>query len=365
LPAAYQTSGLVVTLVAGLMLRLHKHYALNMHDPLLIPATPARIRRLHAAGVLSSEQLASAMRLAVASPQPAAWVRFLSALLLIVGGALTISGTLYFFAYNWDELGRFHRLGLAAGWILLTAVGAWRMGLEALSGRVCLMAASVGVGILLLVYGQTYQTGADDWELYAYWAGLIIPWVLASRMPTLWLLMLGLVNLACTLWRFQTFGKLDLVETLWIPVSLALLNGLAWLGWEALGPARSWMQVRWMPRLLLVMTLLMLCGPSVFWVLEPAEVGLSGLVALLLLAFVSAVLGVRSWRGGLDLFLPTAAVGAVLLVLDCFVWRVLFEHLNLEEVGFLLLALILIGQAAVAVKGLTRLQQRQPEEALS
>ncbi len=44
--------------------------------------------------------------------------------------------------------------------------------------------------ILLAVYGQTYQTGADPYELFFGWAILIIGWVAISRFAPLWPLLL-------------------------------------------------------------------------------------------------------------------------------------------------------------------------------
>ena len=48
--------------------------------------------------------------------------------------------------------------------------------------------AAVAVGALLAVFGQTYQTGADPFELFLTWALLIVPWTLAARFEPLYLL---------------------------------------------------------------------------------------------------------------------------------------------------------------------------------
>ena len=45
----------------------------------------------------------------------------------------------------------------------------------------CLTIAVLSVGALMALFGQTYQTGADPWQLFFNWAVVIIPFVLISR----------------------------------------------------------------------------------------------------------------------------------------------------------------------------------------
>ena len=49
------------------------------------------------------------------------------------------------------------------------------------AGKAALLAAALLTGGLLALIGQTYQTGADTFELFATWAALILPWVLAIQ----------------------------------------------------------------------------------------------------------------------------------------------------------------------------------------
>ena len=46
---------------------------------------------------------------------------------------------------------------------------------------------SLFTGALLALVGQTYQTGADTYELFALWAFAITAWVAVARLPALWL----------------------------------------------------------------------------------------------------------------------------------------------------------------------------------
>ena len=40
------------------------------------------------------------------------WNQFLSVFLLAVGVGFTVAGIIFFFAYNWDELPKFAKLGI-------------------------------------------------------------------------------------------------------------------------------------------------------------------------------------------------------------------------------------------------------------
>ena len=63
------------------------------------------------------------------------------------------------------------------------ATGVRRHGVGAL-----LVLAGLFLGALLALLGQIYQTGADTWELFAWWALLLLPWALAGASQALWLL---------------------------------------------------------------------------------------------------------------------------------------------------------------------------------
>ena len=76
----------------------------------------------------------------------------------------------------------------------------WRLGPERATGKAALLVAAILLGVLLALFGQTYQTGADTWELFATWAALITPWVIVGRFAGLWMLWLALLNVAIVLY---------------------------------------------------------------------------------------------------------------------------------------------------------------------
>lgn len=160
------------------------------------------------------------------SPRPSAasWRTLFSTILLWLGTFSFVSGVIFFFAYNWQSLGRFAKFALIEVAILLTiTLFAWLYSRAACrvsaadsypyksshfgvtTANAMLLGASILVGGLLALVGQTYQTGADPWQLFALWAIVILPFAWVARFDALWLLIVGLFNLSLGLF-FDTFS---------------------------------------------------------------------------------------------------------------------------------------------------------------
>ncbi|WP_342375645.1 DUF2157 domain-containing protein [Myxococcus stipitatus] len=327
-------------------------------DLLDLDATPERIRTLVATGALPPAALGRAMALATASPPADAWRRFLSTTLLALGAMLVLSGIIYFFAYNWAELHRFAKLGLIAAGIAGSALASRKLG-DKPSGRFSLLGASVLVGALLAVYGQTYQTGADAFELFVGWAALILPWVAMSRFPALWLLLVVLINTGTILFHQQVLASgfsvfLPFRSVDWLAVALGLINGFAWATYEHFANLRiPWLQGRWLPRVLAVMTVAPVLTLSGALIVDPSDI--SSTAAFIAVGMVLATLAAdyalhRHLRG--ELFLLTLGLFCVITLVTTLLGRVLLDGLKVSEAALLIIPLALIGQLALAVSWL-------------
>lgn len=314
-------------------------------DLLDLDATPERLQALAAAGVLPPRALERALELAVASPPRSSWRRFLSTALLGLGSLLVLSGVIFFFAFNWAALHRFGKFGLLMAAIAAAALTAWRLG-ERIAGQFALLFAAVLVGPLLAVYGQAYQTGADPYELFLGWGALILPWVLLARFGPLWLFELILANTAAILFWAQV---LDDANRFSLQLTLAGLNGLAWITTEFLAHRQlPWLQGRWLPRILAVMTL----APLMFATEELAadlqvDDGLQLLCALLLACALAGMYAFhRQLRG--ELFFLTLGAACVLTLVSTVVGHAVFDVLE-DVLAFLFMPLVIIGELAVVV----------------
>ncbi|MES2735831.1 MAG: DUF2157 domain-containing protein [Verrucomicrobiota bacterium] len=174
-----------------------EHMSLN---PLDQPVSLLTLRRWHREGVLDRETLEAARE----QVQPAsAWLTWLRAELLVAGVALVLSGAVFFFAYNWQAITRFEKMGLIGVAMAACILGACAAGVNRLGGQVLVLAGTVMTGVFLAVFGQTYQTGADAYELFTGWAALTFVWVLLARMEALWFLWLVIVQTGLVLFWSQ------------------------------------------------------------------------------------------------------------------------------------------------------------------
>ena len=104
------------------------------------------------------------------------------------------------------------------------------------------------VGVLLAVFGQIYQTGADAYELFMGWTALIFGWVLISKFAGLCFFWLIVVNATIMLYFGQAYTKIT-IALFW--EILFFVNFIALVIWEYLGyKGVSWLQNRYFPRLI-------------------------------------------------------------------------------------------------------------------
>lgn len=187
----------------------------------------ADIDRWAGTGRINALQRDAALMLVHATPDHAAWHRFLAQLFLFSGVLFLAAALGYFVAYNWNELGRFAKIALLQLAVALpaTLAFAWDDGLKR---RAALVAAFLATGPLLAYIGQTYQTGADPWELFAAWAALTLPWMLVAGWRPAWALWMVILNVGAQLYFAEVWRP-----ALWVwresahLLSLIVLNGAA------------------------------------------------------------------------------------------------------------------------------------------
>jgi len=115
----------------------------------------------------------------------------------LLAAGLVGLGLVLWVAANWESLGRMGRFALLQGVVVVMGVGALlRPAARAPLGLLALL----GVGALFAYFGQTYQTGADAWQLFALWAALTLPLALAVRHDAVWAPWAVVVAVGISLW---------------------------------------------------------------------------------------------------------------------------------------------------------------------
>ncbi|MGP1681686.1 MAG: DUF2157 domain-containing protein [Giesbergeria sp.] len=170
-------------------------------------------------------------QLSGAHEQPAGLGHTLERGLALLAALLLGTGLIFWVAANWQDQTRAFKLGLLEGTVLLGALAALpfpRMRTAAL------LLATLALGALLAFVGQTYQTGADAWQLFATWAALALVWALVARSDGLWAVWLLIVGLAIALWSGDTlFNPLASLLN-WRSSSRSWLTSLLWVAVVAL-----------------------------------------------------------------------------------------------------------------------------------
>ncbi len=289
---------------------------------------------LHAAGML---------------PARSDWRRFLEHLALWLGTLALAAAIIFFFAFNWDVLGRFAKFGLVEAGILAGLLVCWRADLDGMAGKAVLTLLSLFVGALLALAGQTYQTGADTFELFGYWALLILPWVLVSRFSPLWLIWLALLNVAVFLFFQRSWSG----EALLWP--LFGLDSLALVAWEAAHRSGvSWLRDGWPPRLVAIGSGTMVTALAIWAIMDSgARFGAAGGLAYLvwLACFYYWYRHVRP-----DLFMLAGGVLSLVVTVVAFLSRHMLEG---GAGAFLFIGLVVIGLSAAGGLWLKSVAQEQ------
>jgi uncharacterized membrane protein len=329
--------------------------------PLDQPASERTIFDLHAAGLLSN----AARDHAIAALRPSQhWRQWSNRGLLFIGAALVLAGIVFFFAYNWARMSSVAKFSAVEVGLWICAIGALRKGLDQLSGKVLLLAACVFVGVLMAVFGQVYQTGADAWQNYALWALLILPWVAIGRFGALWVLWLTVADAALILFWNQVEPPEDFGFYFGLFLLLAALNGAALAAYEY-GAARGWewLEGRWIRWLVWLSVLVWLTIPSVVFIVEP-ELGDGSLVGFIALLIVLPGGYYHFRHGACDLACLALGVMAACVVLLTLIGKGVFE-ISDDAPAFLFFGLVVLGvssAAAIYLRGLAKaMSQCKPQ----
>lgn len=183
------------------------------------PLTRASLNALCDAGGISPGAWQKAMEYCGFRPDGKAWLAYWRQLCLLGGALFFVAGVVCFIAWNWGAMTPLARMALTGAVVASSGLGAVLLGPETRLGRVLLLVCGLAVGPMLAVFGQTYQTGAELWELFRVWTAVLVLLALAGRQAGLWFVAWLAANMFGALWLGRALGSpLDaLVQTLIVP----------------------------------------------------------------------------------------------------------------------------------------------------
>jgi uncharacterized membrane protein len=285
--------------------------------------------------------------------QPADLARQLWRGIAVLAASLVGLGVILWLAANWDTLGRTGRFALLQGAVLVAgAAAASRPALRAPAG----LAALLAVGGLFAYFGQTYQTGADAWQLFALWAVLALPLAFGARSDVAWAPWVLVAMTAVALWTYAHTGHrwrvtpedLGTYAVAWITTGL-LVAALA-------APLRRWTGAGpWSLRtaaMLAVLSVTLAGFGGLFHTPIAPHYALAA-VLLTVAAFLLAT------RGAFDVFVLSAVALGLDTLLVAGLARLLFEGSRGDALGaMLLVGLAAAGLVAVSVSLVLKLARR-------
>ncbi len=310
-------------------------------------AQRAQLARWRRSGAIDDAAWQSARELTGRYPSAPTWRGFLEHLSLWLAAALLAAAAICFVAANWDALGRFARLAGLQVALVAASFAAWRLGLDRPAGQATLLLSALLLGGLLALVGQTYQTGADTWQLFALWAVLLVPWVIAGLSAPLSLLWCIVLSLALHLYLLE-----QLHGERWPWLGVGLLNIALLVIWQWAGTRAPGLHGRTGPRLLAALSLGLLtlaAVTSIFGERVGVDYALLGWAIAMIVVVGSGLI----WRR--DLVLLALAALSFIVVATAGMGRALYAFADPGIGGLLLMALLVIGQASAASMLLRRL----------
>ncbi len=303
-------------------------------------------------------------------PSRRTWLAFFDRAALIIGAVALALSLVFFIAYNWQNLGTMGKFALVEGALVVTITLYVALSFRrryTLIRQLLLLVASIITGSLLALFGQTYQTGADTWQLFFGWAALITPWVLIARFPALWLLWLGLVNAGLTLYldvvdfSFTSYlykgilqvGILAIVNFVALNLWLLFLENIHLTQKDISKPTSpTKVDLHWSTYVVGLVSALFITGSSIVTIFDEIEVLASVITFLLWMSWCVFMLW-RFYKNGINLLMLTYLCGSVITVVIFWAGRLLLG--NFDAGGFLVLALLLISMSSAAVVWLRKI----------
>ncbi len=274
------------------------------------------------------------------------WSQFLMRSAMLCATLLLSSALIMAVAANWlswPKVGRIALLELTvlglvlvAGWLVRREPKGWATAYS-LSSLVQIVAA-ISVGGLLALIGQSYQTGADPWQLFALWAALLVPWAFGLGSLFIILLVTFLTNLALVLyveelggWGWFQWWGVNLIGFFFVGLNAGWLALSRWYSAHVVDPHQLWSRLAF----------LLLMASGVAWSISQDDY----LWIALSLALVVLFWGSRGSRRQAQLWDVAVWYSALFVVVLCWLidsFRVLRVPTELLFMPMVLVAVILI-----------------------
>lgn len=279
-----------------------------------------------------------------------AWQKFLRMFLVTLGIGFSVSGIIFFFAYNWDGLNKYIKIGLIETLIVAATVFVLFSKVNIVIRNITLTGAAVLVGALFAVFGQIYQTGANAYDFFLGWTAFVTLWVLVANFPPLWLLYIILLNTTLILYAEQvaySWSELFLSGLLFI-LNAGLLSGFMFLSRKNKYIVPGWFLhtlALWVAGLATYAVVIGIFKPGLmFWV-------------VVLLTGTIYYAGIMTAIKERKIFYPAVISLSLVIIISA-----LLLEISNDQAMFLFISLFIIGSITLVIKKLIDLQKKWSNE---
>jgi uncharacterized membrane protein len=279
------------------------------------------------------------------------WHKFIKGLILSLGLGFFVAGVVFLFAFNWEQLHRFAKLGLVQAVFLVLAGLAWALRKSVLLHRLLLTAAAVMIGVIFAVFGQIYQTGANAYDFFLSWWIFVLIWSVYLLFEPMWLLLITLANITLYMFMEQETNYLSAHRAF---IAFILLNVLFYIIVLLLRNYHQALKANW---LIYLLTLYLAGIMSFGFTIGLFDKWGNGFLVLVVLEAVLLLAATWYSLRKKDIFLLTiVGLSGMIIVLD------LINKIEFSELSFLLSGLWIIGSLTILVKQLVQLQKKWRHE---
>lgn len=284
-----------------------------------------------------------------------AWLRFLQVFTLTLGSGLMLAGIIFFFAYNWELMHRFVKLGIAVTLILAVFAVSMTVKMSDFTRKITVSVLCGLVGVFWAIFGQVYQTTADSYVFFLTWACCILVWVYVTDFYPLWAIFIALVSM----------GVIPLFpDNRWY-LTVLMLYGAAWIAFFVFAPKylpNLSAPPSWFTSILFTIEFGMAVCVVCFVILNEAGMRHAVAVALnLLMAFVVAAVTIWYSLKQKNIWLYSMLFLGALSVLECVFIKCLSHELGGLLLHLMLSAAALAGAAFAIVEQYRKWKQEKSE----
>ena len=280
-----------------------------------------------------------------------AWQKFLQFFLITLGIGFTVSGIVFFFAYNWAELPKFAKIGITESLIIITTILVLLLKVNENLKNIILTGSAILVGVLFAVYGQIYQTGANAYDFFLVWTVFITLWVVVSNFAALWLLYILLINTTFIFYTQQVASDWSAVLVFTL---LFILNTIALISAILLSKFEHFNIPNWFTTIMALAAATFATIGIIFGIFASNQPAFSILIIMALVVFSIGIWHGIKIKSGLYLsIIPFSLIVIISAIL-----------IKISDGGmmFLLVGLFIITSVTLVVKNLINLQKQEKNE---